>query len=79
MMFNQDQRRSIFHAAVAATLYLFLAAAALMWSWNLIGHDLFGAPLARFRHGLASALALIVIAAPFRSRGLIGGRRHTDA
>ena len=78
-VYDQDQRRPVFHAAVAAVLYLFLAAAALMWSWNLIGHDLFGAPLAEFRHGLASALALLVIAVPFRARCLTGGRKHTEA
>jgi hypothetical protein len=77
-MLDQDERRSAFRGFLAAALFLALASAALMWSWNTIGHELFGGPLMQLRHGLALALALLVIAAPFRARGLARGRRHMD-
>jgi H+/Cl- antiporter ClcA len=47
----------------------FLAgAAALMWTWNILGHDLLGGSKADFRHGVAAAAAYVLLRGLFRSR-----------
>jgi hypothetical protein len=78
-IYSLEQRRSLMHAALAAVLYLGIGAAILHWSWNVIGHDLFGAPQSEFRHGLALVLALLMIAIPFRTRSLTGHQQPSGS
>ena len=39
---------------------------AILWSWNVVAHDLFGGPQAEYRHALAAITGLIVIALTLR-------------
>lgn len=61
--------REFAHAVLLATVFLIAAGAALHWAWNLIGAEMFGAPKAEYRHGVALALALLVLALPFARAG----------
>ena len=65
-LFDPKHRRSIFLGLLTGILFLLIGAAALHWSWNMIGHELLGAPRIEFRHGLAVMVALLVLATPFR-------------
>ena len=64
---DRTRRRTIVHGLLAASAFLLLGALALHWSWNVVGHALLGGPRAEYHHGLALAVALLVIAAPFRA------------
>jgi hypothetical protein len=42
------------------------AAVALLWVWNTLAVDLFGAPVATFRHALAAQVAVLILVALVR-------------
>jgi hypothetical protein len=48
---------------VAATATALLGAAGIVWAWNTLGPDLFGAPAIAYRHGLAVEFGVFLAAA----------------
>jgi len=41
------------HRALISLGFLLLAAVLVLWGWNTLAVDLFGAPVAKFKHALA--------------------------
>jgi hypothetical protein len=60
----QGRGREIVLGAAA----LFGIAVAILWSWNTLAVDLFGAPEFAFRHAVAATIGVLVV-------GFVSGRR----
>jgi hypothetical protein len=71
-MTRETTTRALGHALLFVA-GLALASMLLMWSWNTLGHDLFGGPEAQFRHGVAAAVLCAIALAAVRA----GARRRT--
>jgi hypothetical protein len=67
------------HAAWLLAL-LAVGGAGFMWLWNVIGHDLFAAPEAQFRHGLAAMVVYLLLsrASRFRRRRFSHSHRQRE-
>jgi hypothetical protein len=79
-MNDVNQRRTPRYGAVATAASFLVGAVVILWSWNTIAVDLFGAPNVALRHAIAIELAVAVvgIAIGFIAR-LAGGGRQTGA
>lgn len=54
----QQTHRRWGHAALAITLTVLMAGAFLLWAWNSIAIELFGAPAIGFKHVIALQAAI---------------------
>ena len=62
---NHPRLRRLLRAALALSVGLLLGGVVLLWSWNALAPELFGAPELAFRHALALELLLgLLIAIP---------------
>lgn len=65
---HDPNRRAVARGLLLVAAFLLLGAAALLWSWNTLGHGLFGGPKAQYVHALALLAGFAVLALPFRAR-----------
>ena len=67
------------HRALIPLVFLLLAAELVLWGWNTMAVDLFGAPAAKFKHALAfeavaGGIWLVAYAIGAVMRELVGRR-----
>ena len=62
---NHPRLRRLLRAALALSLLLLAGGVVLLWAWNALAPELFGAPEIGFRHALALELLLgLLVAIP---------------
>ena len=49
-------------AAIAIVATFFVGGVLIHWSWNTVAHDLFQAPVMKFRHAIAVEILVAVLA-----------------